>query len=219
LSERPRIYVVDDDVSVARGLCRLLRSAGYEPKAYDSGRDFMKDYRAHIPGCLVSDVSMPDMTGLELQRWLVLLESPLPVIFLTGHGDIPTSVRAIKDGAVDFLTKPVNDAALIKAVEEALRQEKERRSARDQREAILARMATLTPREREVLEHIVSGQLNKQVAANLGTVEKTIKVHRARVMEKMGVQSLAELVRMAERVRIGAIPAWPPLSADRLPAP
>jgi FixJ family two-component response regulator len=100
----PRIYVVDDDVSVTRGLCRLLRSAGYEPKAYDSGRDFMKDYRADIPGCLVSDVSMPDMTGLELQRWLVLLESPLPVIFLTGHGDIPTSVKAIKDGAVDFLT-------------------------------------------------------------------------------------------------------------------
>ncbi len=163
----------------------------------------MKGYQPGTSGCLVLDVSMPEITGLELQKWLIETNSPIAVIFLTGRGDIPTSVQAMKGGAVDFLTKPVNEADLVRAIEEAVKRERETRSARAEAVAIQARLATLTPREREVLEHVVSGRLNKQIAAELGTVEKTIKVHRARVMEKMGVKSLAELARIAERAGIG----------------
>jgi FixJ family two-component response regulator len=195
---------VDDDPAVSRGLCRLLRSAGYDPKAYGSAKEFMKEYRADTPACLVLDISMPDMTGLELQHWLRLLGSPVPVVFLTGCGDIPMSVRAMQEGAVDFLTKPVREAALFKAVEEGLRRSGHASEEWAKREDILARIATLTPREREVLEHVVSGQMNKQVAADLGAAERTIKAHRARVMQKMGVQSLAELARLAFSVGIGA---------------
>jgi FixJ family two-component response regulator len=202
----PPIYFVDDDAAIREALSRLLRSAGYQAITFNSVSEFMEQYQADAPGCLVLDISMPGITGLELQRWLVQANSSLPVIFLTGRGDIPTSVRAMKQGAVDFLTKPVNDTDLLKAIEEALRRERASRAARAESEAIRARLTTLTPREREVLEHVVSGQLNKQIAGDLGTVEKTIKVHRARVMEKMGVQSLAELVRVAERVGIGRVP-------------
>jgi FixJ family two-component response regulator len=162
----------------------------------------MECYDAETPGCLVLDLSMPGVTGLELQRWLLQTNSPLPIIFLTGRGDIPSSVRAMKDGAVDFLTKPVDGTDLLRSIEEALRRERETRALRDEEEAIRARLATLTRREREVLKHVVSGQLNKQIAAELGTVEKTIKVHRARVMRKMGARSLAELVRVTERAGI-----------------
>lgn len=198
-----QIYVVDDDAAVARALARLLRAAGYEPVIFTSARDFMERCKPDAPGCLVLDVSMPGITGLELQEWLVQAASPLPIIFLTGRGDIPTSVRAMKYGAVDFLTKPVNESDLLKAIQEASRRECTTRAARAEVQAVQARLATLTPREREVMEHVVSGRLNKQIADRLGTVEKTIKVHRARVMEKLGVASLAELVRMAERVGIG----------------
>ncbi len=198
-----QVYIVDDDPAVLKGLSRLLRSAGYAPAPFISAREFMQHYRPDSPGCLVLDVSMPGITGLELQRWLLQINSPLPVIFLTGRGDIPMSVLAMKQGAVDFLTKPVNEEDLLKAMGEALKREREARSSRVETGAIQARLAKLTPREREVLEHVVAGQLNKQIAAELGIVEKTIKVHRARVMNKMGVRSLAELVRVAERVGIG----------------
>lgn len=200
-----QIYLVDDDPAILKALSRLLRSAGYEPIAFASAKQFLERYEPNAPGCLVLDLSMPGTTGLELQQWLLQTESPLPVIFLTGRGDIPSSVRAMKQGAVDFLTKPVNDTALLKAIHEASQRESQARTARAEAAAIETRLATLTPRQREVLEHVVTGQLNKQIADDLGTVEKTIKVHRARVMEKMGVQSLAELVRLAERARIGQV--------------
>lgn len=197
-----RIYVVDDDPAVLKALCRILRSAGYQPEPFGSASQFMECYRADAPGCLVLDLSMPGVTGLELQHWLTQIKSTLPIIFLTGRGDIPTSVRAMKDGAVDFLTKPVEDSQLLHSIEEALRREREACALRTEAEELRARLATLTPREHEVLTHVVSGRLNKQIAAELGTVEQTIKVHRARVMRKMGVHSLAELVRLAQRAGI-----------------
>jgi FixJ family two-component response regulator len=197
-----QIYIVDDDPAVLEGLSRLLRSIGYEVITFGSAKAFMENYHPDAPGCLVLDVSMPDMNGLELQQWLVQSHSPLPIIFLTGRADIPTSVAAIKSGAVDFLTKPVRDTDLLKAIQEASR--RERQSGADR--AIIARLMTLTPREREVLELVVAGKLNKQIAGDLGTVEVTVKVHRGRVMKKMGAQSLAELVRMAERAGIGRTP-------------
>src|SRR4051812_44751236 len=169
----------------------------------------MENYRGGA-GCLLLDISMPDVTGIELQQWLAGLNSPLSVVFLTDRADIPTSVQVMKNGAVDLLTKPVSETELLLALEEGLRRDRINREAQAERHAILSRLATLTPREREVFEHVVSGQLNKQVAADLGTVEKTIKVHRARVMEKMGVQSLAELARIAERLGTGTPP--PPTS-------
>lgn len=208
MSEHAQLYLVDDEPAVRKALSRLLRSAGYAVTAFGSAREFMQQQVADAPGCLVLDVTMPEITGIELQEWLAQTRSPLPIIFITGNGDIPTSVRAMKAGAVDFLTKPVKDTDLLRAIEIALRQERENRQTRAAVSAIQERLATLTPREREVLEHVVSGQLNKQIAGDLGTVEKTIKVHRARVMDKMGVQSLAELVRLAERMGIGrATPA------------
>jgi len=202
-----QIYVVDDDPAVLKAICRLLRSAGYEVIPFTSPKAFMKCYQPDTQGCLLLDVSMPGITGLELQQWLVQSKSPLPVIFLTGRGDIPASVRAMKQGAVDFLTKPVNDTDLLKAIQEASRRERKSRAARAEAEAVQARLMTLTPREREVLVHVVAGRLNKQIAGDLGTVEKTIKVHRARVMKKMGVKSLAELARLAERAGIGREPS------------
>lgn len=206
MNDQGHVYLVDDEPSVRKALSRLLRSAGYEVTAFASAKEFMQRHLADAPGCLVLDVAMPEMSGLDLQQWLAGVRSPLPIIFITGNGDIPTSVRAMKGGAVDFLTKPVNDANLLQAIGIALQRERETRQVRTELDAIHQRLALLTPREREVLEHVVSGQLNKQIAGDLGTVEKTIKVHRARVMEKMGVQSLAELARLAERVGIGRKP-------------
>jgi FixJ family two-component response regulator len=197
-----QIYLVDDDPAVLKALSRLLGSAGYEPIAFSSAKDFMERFHPDAPGCLVLDVSMPGVTGLELQQWLIQSNSPLPVIFLTGHGDIPGTVQAMKQGAVDFLVKPVNDVDLLKSIREASRRGRRARAAREEASAIQARLETLTPRERQVLEHVVAGQLNKQIASDLGTVEKTIKVHRARVMHKVGAQSLAELVRLADRAGI-----------------
>ena len=206
MSEHAQLYLVDDEPAVRKALSRLLRSAGYEVTAFGSAKEFMQQHLADAPGCLVLDVTMPEITGIELQEWLARTRSPLPIIFITGNGDIPTSVRAMKAGAVDFLTKPVKEADLLRAIEIALRRGRDTRQTRAEVNAIQERLATLTPREREVLEHVVSGQLNKQIAGDLGTVEKTIKVHRARVMEKMGVQSLAELARLAERMGIGRVP-------------
>jgi FixJ family two-component response regulator len=200
----PTVFVVDDDPAVLKSLSRLLRSARLEVAAFSSPREFLERHDPRAPGCLVLDVAMPGLNGLELQEALTTKGSELPIIFLTGHGDIPMSVQAMKRGALDFLTKPVNDEDLLKAVHVAIEKDRLQRQTRAEVTEIQQRLAMLTPREREVMEHVISGQLNKQTAADLGTVEKTIKVHRARVMEKMKVQSVAELVRLAERVGIRA---------------
>jgi FixJ family two-component response regulator len=196
-----KVFLVDDDDSVLRALGRLIKSAGYEVQTFVSARAFLDsgDFQKG-PACLVLDVRMPGLNGLDLQRELQAARATLPIIFITGYGDIPTTVRAMKAGAVDFLPKPLKDTVLLRAIEQALA-----RAARDQAErldleALSHRRDTLTPREREVMALVVRGLLNKQIAFELGTVEKTIKVHRARVMQKMGVDSLAELVRVADKI-------------------
>jgi FixJ family two-component response regulator len=196
----PIVFVVDDDQAVLKGLTRVLRSAGLEVAPFSSPRKFLEQYDPKAAGCLVLDVAMPGLNGLELQEALTAIGSAIPIIFLTGRGDIPMSVQAMKGGAVDFLTKPLDDDDLLKAVAVALEKDRIERQSRNELDDIQERLATLTPREREVLNHVVTGQLNKQIALDLGTVEKTIKVHRARVMEKMKVNSVAELVRLTERL-------------------
>lgn len=196
------VFIVDDDPSVLKGLARLLRSARLDVLAFSSPQEFLERHDPHAPGCLVLDLAMPGLNGLELQAALMTKGSAIPIIFLTGRGDIPTSVQAMKRGALDFLTKPVNDGDLLKAVHAALEKNRLARLAHAELDDIQTRLDSLTPREREVLTHVVAGQLNKQTAADLGTVEKTVKIHRARVMEKMKVDSLAELVRLAEKVGI-----------------
>lgn len=198
----PIVFIVDDEPAVLKGLSRLLRSAGLAVETFLSSQDFLNHFLPNTPGCLVLDVAMPGLNGLDLQKALVAKGSAVPIIFLTGHGDIPMSVQAMKRGAADFLTKPVNDDDLLKAVRSAIGTDRKTRQARAEVAEIQQRLMTLTPREREVMDHVLSGQLNKQSAADLGIVEKTIKVHRARMMEKMKVHSVADLVRLAERAGI-----------------
>ncbi len=198
------VFLVDDDASIRRALARVIKSGAYQVQTFASAREFLDSgLQSHGPACLVLDVRMPGRSGLDLQRELQTRTLVLPIIFITGHGDIPMSVKAMKAGAVDFLPKPVHDADLLRAVEQALHRATRERAERDELEDIQGRVQTLTPREREVMALVVRGLLNKQIAFELGTVEKTIKVHRARVMDKREVGSLAELVRMAERAGIG----------------
>jgi FixJ family two-component response regulator len=199
----PTVFVVDDDTSVLKSLSRLMRSAKLKAVTYSSPQEFLDRYDPHTPGCLVLDVAMPALDGLQVQQALITKGSEIPIIFLTGRGDIPMSVQAMKRGAIDFLTKPVNDENLLKAIRVAIETDRVSRQACAEVAEIQHRLAMLTPREGEVLAHVISGHLNKQTAADLGTVEKTIKVHRARVMEKMKVQSVAELVHLAERAGVG----------------
>jgi FixJ family two-component response regulator len=197
------VFLIDDDASVRRALARLIKSAGYQVETFPSARDFLsRNTHAAGAGCLVLDVRMPGLSGLDLQRELQAANVILPIIFITGRGNIPMSVQAMKAGAVDFLPKPVQDTDLLHAIEQALARAVRDRAKRTEVEEIQKRVDRLTPREREVMALIVRGLLNKQIAAELGTVEKTIKVHRARVMEKMQVDSLAELVRLSERMGI-----------------
>jgi FixJ family two-component response regulator len=202
----PKVFLVDDDASVLRALGRLIKSAGYEVQTFESARAFLDsgDFQKG-PACLVLDVRMPGLNGLDLQRELQAANASLPIIFITGHGDIPTTVRAMKAGAVDFLPKPLKDTVLLKAIEQALARAVRDQAKRRELEALSQRRNTLTPREREVMALVVSGLLNKQIAFELGTVEKTIKVHRARVMQKMGVDSLAELVRVADKIGVSPL--------------
>jgi FixJ family two-component response regulator len=193
------VFLVDDDADVLKALGRLVRAWGYDSREYVSARDFLNEHDTSLPGCAVLDVAMPDLDGLTLQQALAAKGVERPVIFLSGRGDIPMTVSAMKAGAVDFLTKPVNADALLAAIGRAQEREAREREARAQMDVFLAKLARLTPREREVMGHVVAGRLNKQIAHDLGTVEKTIKVHRSRMMEKMGARSLAELVRMVER--------------------
>ena len=198
------VFLIDDDASVRKALTRLITSAGFIAHAFSSADDFLKSRPAVDggPACLVLDVRMPGLSGLDLQLELQTSDMLLPIIFITGHGNIPMSVRAMKDGAVDFLAKPVQDEVLLKAIEQALERAHRGHAERAELDDIRRRLASLTPREAEVMQLVVQGFLNKQIAFDLGTVEKTIKVHRARVMVKMKAKSLAELVHLAERARV-----------------
>jgi FixJ family two-component response regulator len=196
------VFLVDDDPGVLKGLSRLLRNRGYNVLPFASPREFLEKHDATVPGCAIFDVSMPVLDGLELQEAFKARGHQRPVIFITGKGDIPKTVRAMKSGAIDFLTKPVNHKTLLDAIAQAEKADMATRQAHAVVAAIEAKIATLTPREREVLTHVISGRLNKQIAGDLGTVEKTIKVHRGRMMEKLGVHTVADLVRLAEKAGI-----------------
>jgi FixJ family two-component response regulator len=195
-------FLVDDDAGVLKALSRLLRAAGYDTRTYSSPSDFLAEHDPSIPGCAVLDLTMPGLDGLELQEKLAAQASGRPIIFLSGKADVPSSVQAMKAGAVDFLVKPVEREVLLAAVARANEQDAKLRRERADRQAVERKLASLTPREREVLQHVAAGKLNKQIAAVLGTVEKTVKVHRGRMMEKLGVRSVAELVRLTERARL-----------------
>ncbi len=197
----PIVHVVDDDDSMRTAVVRLLQAAGYQARGYGSAGEFLLGRSDRdAPGCAVLDVRMPGPSGLDLQEALARFDVPLPIVFLTGHGDIPMSVRAIKAGAVDFLTKPVSREVLLGAVRSAIARDAETRAAREVLRVLRARYESLTPREREVFTGVVAGRLNKQIAADLGTAERTIKAHRAQVMEKMQVASVAELVQAADQL-------------------
>ena len=198
----PTVFVVDDYAPVRSAVSRLLRAAGFAVAAFASPEKFLAQYDPRTPGCLVLDLDMPAVNGLELQRILARKGSVMPIIFLTGRGDIPKTVQAMKRGASDFLTKPVNDENLLAAVRAAIEKDSALRREQIDLFEFRARLATLTPREREVLEHVVTGQLNRQIAVDLGTAEQTVKVHRAHMMQKIRVRSVAELVRLTERCGI-----------------
>jgi len=195
------VHVVDDDSAIRSALGRLLRSHGYEVVDHHSAEGFLASHDPDDQGCILLDVSMPGLDGPGLQRKLLEDGDGMPIIFLTGSADVPICAAAMRNGAVDFLTKPVDEVELLRAVEMALQHDRVRRLAREQKQATESMLSSLTPREREVLDHVMNGRLNKQIASDLGTAEKTVKVHRARGMEKMHVRSVAELVRMVERAR------------------
>jgi RNA polymerase sigma factor (sigma-70 family) len=200
------VFLVDDDPSVRKALARALRAAGYVVELFASAREFQLQYRPGTPGCLVLDVELPGLSGLELQEQAAAQEYYLPIVFISAHGDIPMSVRAMRAGAVDFLTKPLEAETLLSAVERALACDQKARKNWHEVRQLHDRIETLTEREREVFALVVTGMLNKQIAAELGTSEKTVKVHRRRVMDKMAAESLADLVRLADRAGIGAAP-------------
>jgi len=197
----PIVHVVDDDDSLRTAVTRLLRAAGHEVRAYPSAGEFLLAQPAGAPGCVVLDVQMPGPSGLDLQEAFARLDGALPIIFLTGHGDIPMSVRAMKAGAVDFLTKPVQRQALLDAVRVAVDRDRSRREEQKEMADLKRRFDSLTSREQEVISLVVVGMLNKQIAAQLGTAESTVKVQRSRAMEKMHAASLAELIKMIEKVK------------------
>ena len=195
----PTVFVVDDDEAVRKAVSRLLRSTGMAVAVFASPREFLAQYNPATPGCLVLDIAMPDFNGLQLQTALTEKGCILPIIFFTGHGDVSKSVQAMKQGAFDFLSKPVKDKDLLKAVRAAIERDTVVRREQAKLSEIRARLDTLTSREREVLEHVVSGKLNKQIAGDMGITKATVKMHRAHVMAKMKVQSVAELARLTER--------------------
>jgi len=196
----PIVFVVDDDLSVRRSTERLLRSAGLEVQTFTSAREFLKNPRPERPACLVLDVRMPGLSGMDLQRELTQAGIHVPIIFITAHGDIPMSVRAMKAGAAEFLTKPFRSRILLDAVRAAIERDRTARQDRSENEELRQRYEELTPREREVLPLVASGLMNKEVADKLATTERTIKFHRAHIMQKARVQSLADLVRIVEKL-------------------
>jgi FixJ family two-component response regulator len=200
------VFVVDDSREVRAALSRVLRIAGYRVRSFESAESYFAEQDSEAPGCLLLDICMPGMSGLDVQRLLAGSPHARPIVFLTGHGDIQTSVYAMKFGAVDFLTKPIDDARLFAALDQALQRDLAARYESAICRIIEQRVGALTPRERQVMDRVIDGQLNKQIAADLGTGEKTVKIHRARVMSKMNVRSVAELVRLSARVGIAKEP-------------
>jgi FixJ family two-component response regulator len=196
------VFVVDDDASMRESLKNLLRSVGLQVELFASAQEFLRSKRPDLPSCLVLDVRLPGLSGLELQRRTGDAGIEIPIVFITGHGDIPMSVRAMKAGAVEFLTKPFRDQDLLDAIQQALEGDRKTRDQRAALEELRSRFASLTSREREVMKGVVAGLLNKQIGAELGTSEATVKIHRHQVMEKMGASSLPELVRMADKLGI-----------------
>ena len=199
---KPLVFIVDDDASVRRALVRLLKTSGHDVQACASAEEFAHGDPSIRSGCIVLDVRMQAMDGMTLQQQLAKEVCPLPIVFLTGHGDIPMSVEAMKRGAEDFLTKPVDEGQLLAAVQRALERNRHRQAARKEETTIRRRVDQLSAREFEVMRLLLTGALNKQIAAHLGIVEKTVKVHRAHVFEKMGVHSIAELVRLCNRIGV-----------------
>jgi RNA polymerase sigma factor (sigma-70 family) len=214
MEAEPVVFIVDDDASVRKGLERLVRSVGLRGQAFASAPEFLQHAAADGPSCLVLDVRMPGVSGLALQETLAAAGHRIPIIFITGHGDITMSVRAMKAGAVDFLSKPFNDQDLLEAIQVAIARDRQARQEQGVMQDIQRRVDTLTPRERDVLALVVAGMLNKQIAGALGTSEKTVKVHRARVMQKMQVQSVAQLVLLAEKVGLTAPQDLSPLDQN-----
>jgi FixJ family two-component response regulator len=198
----PTVFIVDDDAQMRESLRNLIRSVGLRVELFASGQEFVQSQHPDAPGCLVLDVRMPGLSGLDLQKQASEAGLEIPIIFITGHGDIPMSVSAMKAGAVEFLTKPFRDQDLLDAIQQALERSRKAREQLAATEELRRRFALLTPREREVMERVVAGLLNKQIGAELGTSETTVKIHRHQVMEKMRADSLPELVRMADKLGI-----------------
>ena len=203
----PIVHVVDDDDLARNGTARLLTASGFTVRTYASARDFLTDLEPDVAGCIILDVQLPDTSGLDIQVALAERAVLLPIIFMTGHGQIPDTVRAMQRGAVDFLTKPVDADVLLAAISRALAQDSASRAARAHQDTLRSRYERLTPREREVFVHLISGQLNKQVASDLQITERTIKLHRASIFEKLEVSSMAEMARLA--VELGIDPTKP----------
>jgi FixJ family two-component response regulator len=199
----PTIYIVDDDPSVRSSLCLLLESAGHEVICFNSAKEFLEfRFDATTAHCLILDVKMPDLSGIELQKELASIDNPIPIIFITGHGDIPMGVQAMKDGAVNFLSKPFDDQQLLDSINEALKRDIISRKKHSEQDQIRQKIDTLSPRENEVLRYLITGMLNKQIAYKLNISERTVKAHRKQVLDKMGIQSIAELVRLTEKIGI-----------------
>jgi FixJ family two-component response regulator len=205
----PIVFVIEDDSSMREALTDLITSVGLLVEPFKSAREFLERRRLDAPACLVLDVRLPGLSGLDLQRELVRMEAPIPIIFITGHGDIPMSVRAIKEGAVEFLAKPFRDQDLLDAIQHALEIDRAARQERSMVAEVRRRYESLTKREREVMKLVVSGLLNKQIAGELGSSEVTVKMHRGQVMRKMKAQSLVQLVRIAEKIGITSEAASP----------
>jgi FixJ family two-component response regulator len=202
----PIVFVVDDDISVRESLELLIRSAGWEPETFESAQEFLSCPRVSVPSCLVLDVSLPGLNGLELQERVALDRTDMPIMFITGYGDVPTTVQAMKAGAVEFLTKPYRDDVLLSAIRQALERSRTALDHAAEIRVLRDRYALLSRREREVMALVVSGHLNKQVGGELGISEITVKAHRGKVMRKMGAKSLADLVTMAARLRVTPAP-------------
>jgi FixJ family two-component response regulator len=207
--DAPTVFVIDDDLSFLRSMVRLLQAAGFPVTAYHSAKAFLESFSATTAGCVVTDLRMPEIDGFALQAALDATGNPLPIIFLTGHGDIPTSVHAMRRGAEDFLTKTAPGTEVIAAIQRALARDQVLRAQRTHRDAARQKIDSLTEREREVLNHVLQGKLNKQIAADLGIHERTVKLHRTAVTRKLGARSVAELARLSHEAGIHEDPSMP----------